>query len=66
VQAAVFVLQAAVFVLHNWKPLQLIDTSFMSFSPFYKGVEEKGKKPWIKRKTMAQWMNLLRNSRFIN
>jgi len=38
----------------------------VSFSPFYKGVEEKGKKPRIKRKTMAQWMNLLQNSRFVN
>jgi len=24
------------------------DTSFISFSPFYKGVVEKGKKQWIK------------------
>jgi len=38
----------------------------MSFSPFYKGVEEEGKKPRIKRKSMAQWMNLLWNSRFVN
>jgi len=33
---------------------------------FHKGEEEKGKKPQIKRKTMAQWMNLLQNSRFVN
>jgi len=58
--------QAAVFVWRNQKPLQLIDTSFTSFSLFYKGVEEKGKKPRIKGKTMVQWMNLLQNSRFIN
>jgi len=54
------------FVWRNQIPLHLIDTSFVSFSLFYKGVEEKGKKPRIKRKTMAQWMNLLRNSRFVN
>jgi len=46
--------QATVFVGHNQKPLQLIDTSFVNFSPFYKGVEEKGKKQRIKGKTMAQ------------
>jgi len=39
--------------------LQSIDTSFMSFSSFYKGVEEKGKEQWIKGKTMAQYINLL-------
>jgi len=27
-----------------------MDTSFASFSPFYKGIEEKGKKLRIKRK----------------
>jgi len=45
--------------------LQSINTSFTSFSPFYKGVEEKGKKRQIKGKTMAQWMNLW-NSSFVN
>jgi len=30
----------------------------MSFSPFYKGVEEKGKEQWIKEKTMAQWITI--------
>jgi len=61
-------MQVAVFVTYvaNQKPLQLINTSFVSFSPFYKGVEEKGKKPQIKGKTMVQWMNLLRNSSFVN
>jgi len=53
-------------VWHNQKPLQTIDTSFMSFSPFCKGVEEKEKEQRIKRKTMAQWINLLQNSSFIN
>jgi len=38
----------------------------VSFSSFYKGVEKKGKKRWINGKTMVQWMNLLRNSSFIN
>jgi len=32
----------------------------MSFSPFYTGVEEKGKKRRIKENTMAQWINLKR------
>jgi len=32
----------------------MIDTSFASFSPFCKGVEEKGKEQQIKGKTMAQ------------
>jgi len=36
----------------------------MSFSPFYKGVEEKGKEQWIKGKTMAQWINLLNSSEY--
>jgi len=40
--------QADVFVWHNQKPLQSINTSFASFSPFCKGVEEKGNKPRIK------------------
>jgi len=31
------------FFCDNRKPLQSIDSSFASFSPFYKGVEEKGK-----------------------
>jgi len=57
--------QAAVFVRRNQKPLQSIDTSFASFTPSYKG-EEKGKKRWIKRKTMTQWMNIFQNSRFVN
>jgi len=49
------------------KLLQLIiNTSFASFSPFYKGVEEKGKEQRIKGKTMAQWLNLLWNSSFVN
>jgi len=43
---------------HNRKPLQLINTSFANFSPFYKGVEEKGKKWRIKERP---WMNLLWN-----
>jgi len=30
----------------------MINTSFASFSPFCKGVEEKGKEQQIKRKTM--------------
>jgi len=42
------------------------DTSFASFSPFCKGVEEKGKEQQIKGKTMVQWINLLRNNSFIN
>jgi len=60
--------QAAVFAIVwcNQKPLQLIDTSFASFSPFYKGVEEKGKEWQIKGKTMVQWINLLWNSSFVN
>jgi len=49
----------------NQKPLQSIDTSFASFSPFYKGGEEKGKKRQIKGKAMAQWMNFLWNNSFI-
>jgi len=44
--------QAAVFVQRNQKPLQYINTSFASFSPFYKGVEEKRKKLQIKER---QW-----------
>jgi len=28
-----------------------------SFLSFYKGVEENGKKQWIKGKIMVQWMN---------
>jgi len=47
-------MQAAVFVWHNQMLLQSIVTSFANFSPFYKGVEEKGKKRQIKGKTMAQ------------
>jgi len=54
------------FAWRNQKPLLTIDTSFVDFSPFSKGVEEKGKERRIKRKTMAQWINLLRNSRFVN
>jgi len=38
----------------------------MSFSPFYKGVEKKGKERRIKGKTIAQWTNLLWNSSFVN
>jgi len=38
----------------------------MNFSPLYKGVEEKGKERRIKGKTMAQWINLLWNSSFVN
>jgi len=38
----------------------------VSFSLFYKRVEEKGKKRRIKEKTMEQWMNLLQNNSFIN
>jgi len=38
----------------------------VSFSLVCKGVEEKGKKQWIKRKTMAQWINLFQNSIFVN
>jgi len=41
----------------------------MSFSPFYNGVEEKGRERQIKEKsgkTMAQWINLLWNSSFVN
>jgi len=52
---------------HNLvKPLQSIVTFFTNFSPFYKGVEEKGKEQLIKGKSMAQWINLLRNSSFVN
>jgi len=32
-------------------------TSFANFSPFYKRVEEKGKKQRIKEKTVVQWIN---------
>jgi len=55
-------------VFHNYVQVcnQSIDTSFVSFSPFYKRVEGKGEKRWIKEKTMAQWMNFLRNNSFIN
>jgi len=42
--------QVAVFMRHNQKLSQSIDTSFMSFSPFYNGVEEKGKKQQIKER----------------
>jgi len=38
-------------------------TPFVSFSPFYKAVEEKRK---IKGKTMVQWIKLLQNNSFIN
>jgi len=49
------------------KPLQLVYRQvFANFSPFYKGVEQKGKKQWTKGKTMAQWMNLLWNKSFVN
>jgi len=48
------------------KLLQSIVTSFVNFSPFYKGIQEKGKEWWIKGETMAQWINLLQNSSFIN
>jgi len=41
-------------------------TSFTIFSLFYKGVEEKGKERRIKGMTMAQWINLLKNSSFVN
>jgi len=41
--------QAACFVC-DIILLQSIVTSFANFSPFYKGVEEKGKKRQIKRK----------------
>jgi len=54
---------------HLWGSLfllQSIVTSFVNFSPFYKGIEEKGKKRQIKGKTMAQWINLFRNNSFIN
>jgi len=39
---------------------------FHEFFTFVKGVEEKGKEQQIKRNTMAQWINLLQNSSFIN
>jgi len=42
------------------------NTSFSSFSPFYKRVEEKGKKQGIKGKTMAKWMKLFWNNSFVN
>jgi len=54
------------FAWRNQKPLLTIDTSFARFSLFCKGVEEKGKERRIKRKSVAQWINLLRNSRFVN
>jgi len=38
----------------------------MSFSPFYKGLKEKGNKQRIKGKTMVQWINLLWYNSFVN
>jgi len=64
--------------VHMWKQLfscdvignhymQSVDISFASFSPFYKGVEEKGNwEAMDERKVMVQWMNILWNSRFVN
>jgi len=43
-----------------------INTFLVSFSPFYKRVEEKGKKRRIKGMTMAQWMDLLQNNSLVN
>jgi len=59
-------MQAAVFVRHNQKLLQLIDISFVSYSPFYKVVEEKRKEVKDKGKTIAQWIKLLRNNSFVH
>jgi len=44
------------------KPWQSIDTCSVNFLPFYKRLEEKGKKWRIKWKTMVQWINLWYNS----
>ena len=44
---------------------QSINTFFTSFSLFYKRLKEKGKKWRIKRKTIAQWMNLHWNNNFM-
>jgi len=43
-----------------------LSTSFTSILPFYKTLEVKEKKQWIKGKTMAQWMNLHWNNSFVN
>jgi len=50
-------MQADVFMWRNQKPLQLIDTSFASLSPFCKGAEEKGKKPRIKERPLYSGYN---------
>jgi len=46
---------------HCWRSTPLSRVSHL----LCKGVEEKGKEWWIKRKTMVQWINLW-NSRFVN
>jgi len=58
--------QAAVFVWCNQKMWQFIKIFFESFSPFYKRLEDKGKKWKIKeRPCVEQWINILQCNSFV-